>query len=84
MVMMKWGNALVVQLFRMIPGLCRGILIWLLVIFLFVDIMVTLLALRGKREKMKQLAKVEGWFDGFTTSLSQKIFECVEKRISNA
>ena len=62
MVMMKWGNALVVQLFRMIPGLCRGILIWLLVIFLFVDIMVTLLALRGKREKMKQLAKVEGWF----------------------
>lgn len=83
-VVMKWGNTLFVNLLRMIPVICREILIWILVLFLFVDIMVTLLALRGKREEMKQLAKVEGWFDGFTTTLGKKIFNCVEKRISNA
>lgn len=83
-VVMKWGNTLFVNLLRMIPVICREILIWILVFFLFVDIMVTLLALRGKREEMKRLAKVEGWFDGVTTTLGKKIFNCVEKRISNA
>ena len=83
-VMMKWGNALLVSVLELIPRLWRMILIWGLVILLALDMIATLAILHGKTKESGRLKKIDGWFTRFTAAFSQKIYAGIEKRIKRA
>ena len=81
---MKWGNTLFVKVFHILPEIFRKILVWALVITLMVDILTTLIVLRGEEQKNQHSIKIERWFQRLTSSLGLKIFSHIEKRIKKA
>ena len=83
-IMMKWGNVLLVNLFGMIPEIIRKIVIWVLLVFLLIDVAVTFIALCEKEHQDENLIKVEHFFTRITSMLSQKIYTGVEKRLKKA
>jgi len=83
-VMVKKGNVLLVKLFGIIPQLCRGILIWVLVVCLFLDVAATLIVVCEKEHKAQNCIKLERWFTRLTTSIGDKIYAWIEKRLKRA
>lgn len=81
---MKWGNTLFVRVFHILPEIYRKILVWALVIILMVDILTTLIVLRGEDQNNQHCIKIERWFHGLTSSLGLRIFSHIEKRIKKA
>ena len=59
LVMMKWGNPLIISLFRMIPGLPAVIIIWGLMIVLGLDLLATMIILYGRSRRMQQWEAVD-------------------------
>lgn len=83
-IMMKWGNVLLVKLFDMIPQIIGKIVIWTLFVLLLIDVAVTFIALCEKGHQDEKLRKVEHFFTRFTSLLGQKIYAVVDKRLEKA
>lgn len=83
-IMMKWGNVLLVNLFDMIPEIIGKVILWILLGFLLIDVAVTFIALCEKEHQDENLKKVEHFFTRITSMLSQKIYTGVEKRLKKA
>lgn len=83
-IMMKWGNVLLVKLFDMIPQIIGKIVIWTLFVLLLIDVAVTFIALCEKGHQDEKLRKVEHFFNRFTSLLGQKIYAVVDKRLEKA
>lgn len=84
LVMMKWGNPLIISLFRMIPGLPAVIIIWGLMIVLGLDLLATLIILSGRSRRMQQWEAVDSWLTGISSRLGRKIYAGVDARIRHA
>lgn len=67
---MNWGNTLFVKVFHILPEIFRKILVWALVITIMVDILATLIVLRGEEQKNQHCINIERWFHGLTSSLA--------------
>lgn len=83
-VMMRWGNPLLIELFRKIPVLLRVILLWGLLILLTLDIAATVIVLYGKGKGISRWRELDSWFTRFTTALGKKIYGGIDKRIRKA
>lgn len=83
-IMMKWGNVLLVKVFGIIPQMIGKIVIWALLVLLLIDVAVTLVALCAKEHQDEKLQKVEHVFTRLTSLLGQKIYAGVGKRLEKA
>lgn len=84
MVMMAWGNAFFMQVFHLIPGLLRMILIWGLSALLAVDIAATLIALHAKENHFQYWNRISRCLSGFTSRFAQGIYRRIDRRIQKA
>lgn len=83
-VMIKWVNPLLLKVADILPDTLVIIVLWVLSIALAFDILATLLAFYGKAGKAPKWEKVDKWFTKLTVSLSQRIYERVDKRRKRA
>lgn len=83
-VMIKWVNPLLLKAADILPDTLVIIVLWVLSIALAFDILAALIALYGKESKAKQWENVDKWFAKVTVSLSQRIYEHVDKRRKRA
>lgn len=83
-IMMEWGNPLLLSLFHLIPGLPSGIIIWVLVILLAVDMAATLIIMSGRSRRIEQWEAVDSWLTGISSKLGRFIYGHVDKRIRRA
>lgn len=83
-VIMKWGNGLLLQLFHIIPQSIGKITVWVLVILCLLDMIATLIAIYGKNQQNKGWEVLERSFKKISSLLSSKIYFHIEKRIRKA
>ena len=80
----KKGNFIFIEVFHLMPEICRIILVWAVGSCLFLDAMATLIVL-GKRDyPSKPCEKLERRFDKFTGHISDRIYVWIEKRVNKA
>ncbi len=83
-VMKTWVNGFLLFLFDSVPQNIQGIIIWILVSLVSVDIAATVLAYHGKEHRFKILHRISKNVSGFTDSLNQKVYKFIDKRIRKA
>lgn len=83
-VMMKWGNSLVLNLFHLMPTLIGKIIVWVFSSLLVLDVVATWLVVYGKTHRAQSWEKVDQKFDGVTKRLSNAIYTNIEKRVHKA
>ncbi len=83
-IIMKWGNGLLLQLFHILPRIPRSILIWTLFILLVLDIAASLTISHGKSPNLEHWKVVDNWLTNITARLGQKIYSHVDTRIKKA
>lgn len=84
LIMMKWGNALLVKLFDLLPTLVGVILIWVLVVALAADVLATLFVSYGNVRDKERWAELDQSFTELTDTFSSRIYGNIEKRIQKA
>ncbi len=84
LLMMKWGNELLIKLFHLMPDLPGIILIWILVAILGLDMAATLIIMSGRSRRMEQWEAVDEWLSGISSTLGRKIYSKVDARIRKA
>lgn len=84
MIMMCWGNGLLLRFFRMFPRPVVLAVIWTLLILLFVDVMATVIAAAGIGRDVKRWESVDRWLTRWTLRLGAKIYLLVNGRIQKA
>lgn len=80
----KWGNLLLVKVYRIAPGLVREIFVWALLIVLFVDALATYILMTGKSERLDRWEAADNQFANVAARLGKWISGQVERRIHNA
>lgn len=83
-VMVKWGNALLVKLFRLVPSIAGTIIIWALFAILLIDVLASLIVISGRSRDVKRWKAVDGWLSSITTKLALAIYSNVNARIKRA
>lgn len=83
-VMMRWGNPVLVDLYRLVPGVIGHIVLWILVGVLIADMAATLILLSGRSKRIEQWQAVDSWLTGISSNLGRKIYGYVDKRIQKA
>lgn len=83
-VMMRWGNPVLVDLYRLMPELLGRIVLWVLIGVLVLDMAATLLLLSGRSKRIEQWQAVDSWLTGISSNLGRKIYGYVDKRIQKA
>lgn len=83
-VMMRWGNPVLVDLYRLMPEVLGRIVLWALVGVLVLDMAATLLLLSGRSKRIEQWQAVDSWLTGISSNLGRKIYGYVDKRIQKA
>lgn len=84
MIMMKWGNTLLIQVFRLLPEVFGMILVLALLLLLGFDLAATLIIMSGRSKKMQQWEAVDEWLTDISSSLGRKIYSTVDARIQRA
>lgn len=80
----KWLNALVLPIFRLIPEILSHILIWSLVGILAVDVVASHILLKGRSRWRNQWEAANDRIAGVSARLAKWITEHVEKRLKRA
>lgn len=83
-IMMRWGNRLLIDLFRMIPSVVRDVLIWGLVVLLMLDIVATLLVMSAASRHTAYWESIDKKIDRYTYRLVDYIYSRVNRRIERA
>lgn len=83
-VMVKWGNGLLLVLFRLLPKIAKVIIIWILVAVLVLDVLATVIVICGLSKNVTRWENVDNLFDRFTTRFGQTIYSRVNARIHKA
>lgn len=83
-VMMKWGNALFVSLFHLLPKTAGYFLLWMLGILLVIDILATLIIWMGKSRDTRFWIAVDNRLSMLTGKLSEWIYKRIDLRIKRA
>ena len=83
-VMVKWGNSLILRLFRLLPSIAGHIIIWVLFALLALDILATLIIMSGRSQKIEHWKAVDQALTKYTSKLGHKIYSYVDVRIQKA
>lgn len=83
-VSVKWGNALLVGIYRLSPAFIRELVLWILVAILAVDVLATCVLLVGKKGKLDRWEAVDSQFANVAARLGKWISGHVESRIHKA
>lgn len=83
-IVMKWGNHLLLRLFHLIPNLAGIIIVWVIFGLLILDVLATLVILSGRTHKIERWQKVDHWLTNISTKLGHKIYSHVNRRIQIA
>lgn len=83
-IMIKWGNTLLLDLFHMIPRLPAIILVWAMLVLLAVDMAATVIVLSGHSRRIRQWKSVDLWLTRISSRLGQKIYILINTRIQKA
>ena len=81
MVMVKWGNPLLLGLFRLIPQLIGEVLLWVLLTVFILDAVITLFTLAGAAHKLPRLEATGRWLDRLSARMGGWILSRTERRI---
>ena len=84
LITVRWGNGLMVRLFRLFPDRIQGIVIWALVIGIAVDIAATVIIISGKSGSLRRWERIDRWFTGVSLRIGRRIYRLVEGRIDHA
>ena len=82
--MVKWGNKIVLSLFRIMPAIARKIIVIILCLILVLDIFATWIVILRKNQNIEKWKRLDRWYDKLTHILSDSIYEKVNKRIETA
>jgi len=80
----KWGNVLLVGIYRLSPVLIRELVLWILIAILTVDVLATCILIIGKSGKLDRWEAVDSQFANVAARLGKWISEHVESRIHKA
>ena len=83
-VMVKWGNSLILRLFRLLPSIAGPIIIWVLFALLALDVLATLIIMSGRSQKIEHWKAVDQALTKYTSKLGHKIYSYVDVRIQKA
>ncbi|SHK77010.1 putative ABC transporter permease [Hespellia stercorisuis] len=83
-VTVKWGNGIVVDLLRLIPGLIGNIVILTLSVLMVIDILASYLLLTGKSKQLNKWEMTNNKFALVSSRLRRWITYRIEKRIYKA
>ena len=83
-VIKHWINQPLVYVYNMLPAIVGVIIIWVLDILYIMDIVATLIVLRGKGKNTERWQRVEEQFEGISKSLSDKLYGYIAKRLTKA
>lgn len=84
LVMMYWGNPLLVHLFGLLPDLPGMIVLLALLVLLGLDTAATLIIMQGRSKRMEQWEAVDQWLTGVSSRLGREIYTRVDSRIQKA
>lgn len=80
----KWGNALLVKVYRLLPVVLRELGVWALTAVLAVDILATCILIVGKSGKLERWEAVDNQFASIAARLGKWISVHAESRIHKA
>ncbi|MCM1183351.1 MAG: putative ABC transporter permease [Roseburia sp.] len=83
-VCVRWANALLVNLFRLIPAFAGMLALWILSGMLLVDIAASLILMSGRSRRMMAWRAADEWLSGISTRLGRWIYRRVDNRIRRA
>lgn len=84
MVMMKWGNTLMIRVFRLLPGALGTVLVLALLTLLVLDLAATLIIMSGRNKDTRRWEAVDRWLTGISSVLGGRIYSYVDGRIRRA
>lgn len=84
MIVMKWGNPLLIRIYRTVPALPAEFTVWILLGILAVDVIATLIILSGRSRRMEQWEAADAWLTGISSGLGRWIYRKVDNRIQKA
>lgn len=80
----KWGNALLLSIFALMPLLVKRLMIWILLTIIIVDIVATLIIMSGRSKRIERWQAADNWLSGISNRLGRWIYIHVDKRITRA
>lgn len=84
MIVIKWGNPFLLDVFRSIPVLPGKIFVLVLSGVLAVDAAATLILLSGRSKRRAQWEAADAWLTGISSSLGRWIYQKVDARIQKS
>lgn len=83
-IVMKWGNTLLFDVFYALLRVVRAALLWTLLVLLTIDILATWLVMAKTTKNPEKWEAIDREFDRYTERLTQKIYTRVNRRIQRA
>lgn len=83
-VAVKWLNELVLQVFYLIPGLIRPVVIWTMVAILAVDVLASYMLLRGRGGRLDRWEMANNQIANVTAKLGKWIADRIDRRLHKA
>lgn len=83
-IVIKWGNPLLMDIFSRIPQFLGKVIIWILSVILAADVAATLYILAGRSKRIRQWEGVDSWLTGISSKLGRKIYGLVDRRLRKA
>ncbi len=80
----RWGNGLLVALFRLLPAFIGRLALWILFGILLLDVVATLIIMSGRSRRMAAWKAADEWLTGISTRLGKWIYGKVDRRIRRA
>ncbi len=84
LLMMYWGNPLLVSILGFLPDFSRMFVLLALAVLLGLDTAATLIIMRGRSKRMEQWEAVDQWLTGVSSRLGREIYTRVDARIQKA
>lgn len=79
-----WGNGLLLKLYQIIPSPFDNILLWILAVILLLDVVATMIILKGRSRNLERWENIDAWLDSISNRLSRRIYRSVNRRIEKA
>lgn len=83
-IVMKWGNPLLVQVFHLFPTLVGKIIVLSLLGALGIDMAATLIIMSGRSRRIEQWEAVDSWLTGISNRFGRWIYGHIDTRIRKA
>lgn len=83
-IMMNWGNRFSLKLFHLLPQTAGYTILLILSIFLFLDIIATMIILSGRSQDISRWITLDTWLSKPALRLGKNIYKRVNNRITHA